>query len=51
MKASVSENRKAVSVSPKVNRVISFIIGEAVIAVMIGVVFRLMMGTDIIAGI
>lgn len=51
MKASVSENRKAVSVSPKVNRVNSFVIGEAAIAIIIGVAFRLMMGTDIIAGI
>ena len=37
MKASVSENRKAVSVSPKVNRVISFIIGEAVVGIMLEV--------------
>lgn len=51
MKTSVAENKKAVFTSPKTGRVLSLIVGEIAIVILIGAVFRLMMGPDIIAEI
>lgn len=51
MKASVTENRKVTFTSSKIGKVFSLVAGEAAIVIMIGVIFRLMMGPDIISGI
>lgn len=51
MKASVTENRKVTFMSSKIRKVFLLVAGEAAIVIMIGAIFRLMMGPDIIAGI
>ena len=51
MKASVTENRKVTFMSSKIRKVFLLVAGETAIVIMIGAIFRLMMGPDIIAGI